>query len=302
MTIETIVEGLFFPEGPRWSATENRFYFSDILGKKVYRLHTDHSLELVFNPSEKPSGLGWLPNGDLLVVLTESQKIIRLEKDKVLAGGLSITDAHGYADISTPYGTGSNDMVVAADGTAYAGVYLPGISEEQAPGPRNLPRMGYVVMLKTDGSSEIVSSRVCFPNGSCVTPDGKTFILSETFSYMISAWDINDDGTLSNRRPFAYLGVPTDGLCLDAEGCVWVACPYFQYGDSGGYLRVADGGEVRQIIEVDHKDKSAYACRLGGTDGKDLYLCESTVLGRERQPGDGRIRLTRVDVPGVIQT
>ncbi len=300
MTIETIVEDLFFPEGPRWVQAQNSLYFSDILGKKVFRLNANRERELVFDPGEKPSGLGWMPNGDLLVVMTESQKIVRLAKDKVLAGGLSVVDAQAHADVSTEFGTGSNDMTVGADGTAYAGLFLPGLSEEEPPGPNNVPRMGYVMMVRPDGTTQLVESRVCFPNGGAITPDGKTFILAETFSYMLSAWDINSDGTLSNRRPFAYLGVPTDGISLDAQGCVWVACPYFQYGDAGGYVRVADGGEVKQVIAIDNPDKSAYACCLGGEDGKDLYLCESKVLGKERHHGDGRICLARVDVPSAL--
>ncbi|MCH7871907.1 MAG: SMP-30/gluconolactonase/LRE family protein [Planctomycetes bacterium] len=109
--------------------------------------------------------------------------------------------------------------------------------------------------------------------------------------------DINDDGTLSGRRPFANLAAPTDGISLDDEGCIWVACPYFSYGDSGGWVRVADGGEIKRVIPLEDPDKSAYACMLGGADGRDLYLCESTVLGRERFQGDGRIRRVRVDVP-----
>ena len=93
--------------------------------------------------------------------------------------------------------------------------------------------------------------------------------------------------------------MPTDGICIDEEGCAWVACPYFTYGDSGGWVRVADGGEIKQVIELEDPDKSAYACMLGGNDGRDLFLCESTVLGRERFSGDGRIRKIRVDVPGI---
>ncbi|MDA1280668.1 MAG: SMP-30/gluconolactonase/LRE family protein [Chloroflexi bacterium] len=264
---------------------------------KVSRLDDSGSVETVFDPGEFPSGLGFLENGDMLVVATESREIVRVPKEVVVTGGASRADSVHHADISTPYGTGNNDMVVGPDGTAYAGAYLSGLSEEEAPGPFNPPQFGNLVMARPDGSSQIVADRVCFPNGGAITPDGRTLIVAETFAFTLTAWDINHDGTLSNRRPFANLAAPTDGISLDAEGCIWVACPYFSYGDSGGWVRVADGGEVMQVIQLEDGDKSAYACMLGGPDGRDLYLCESTVLGRARFQGDGRIRKVRVDVP-----
>ena len=298
--IESIAEDLFFPEGPRWNQRDSKLYFSDVLSSKVSRINEAGHVETVFEPGEFPSGLGFIQNGDLLVVATSSQEILRIPSELLTKGGLSRTDASHYADISTRYNTCSNDMVVKPDGTAYAGAYLPGLSESSPPGPYNLPRFGYIVMVNSEGDSKIVADRVCFPNGGIITPDGKTLIIAETFSYSLTKWDINHDGTLSNRCPFAYLGVPTDGICIDEEGCAWVACPYFTYGDSGGWVRVADGGEIKQVIELEDPEKSAYACMLGGNDGRDLFLCESTVLGRERFSGDGRIRKIRVDVPGIV--
>ncbi len=295
--IEMVADELFFPEGPRWRADENKLYFSDVMAGKVSRVDLEGVVETVFEPGEFPSGLGFLANGDMLVVATESEEIVRVAASVVAAGGATRSDSTHHADISTPYGTGNNDMVVAPNGTAYAGAYLPGLSEYEAPGPGNMPRFGNLVMARPDGSTQVVADRVCFPNGGAITPDGRTLILSETFAFTLTAWDINGDGTLSNRRPFANLAAPTDGISLDAEGCIWVACPYFSYGDSGGWVRVADGGEIKQVIALEDADKSAYACMLGGADGRDLYLCESTVLGRDRFQGDGRIRRVRVDVP-----
>lgn len=296
-TFEKVIDGLFFPEGPRWRAEERKLYFSDILSEKVQRIDESGSIETVFLPGEPPSGLGFLAGGDLLVVATESHKILRLSADVLQRSNAMRTDAEVHADISTQFGTGNNDMVVAPNGTAYAGAYLPGLSEEFPPGPTNPPRFGNLVMVRPDGTAQIVSDRVCFPNGGAITPDGKRLILAESFAHTLTQWDINNDGTLSNRRPFAHLGAAPDGLCLDAEGCIWVACPYFAHGDSGGYVRVADGGEIKEVIAIEESDKSAYACMLGGADGRDLYLCESTLLSRDRHPGDGRIRKMRVDVP-----
>ena len=296
-SIEMVADELFFPEGPRWRADEGKLYFSDVMAGKVSRVNDDGAVETVFEPGEFPSGLGFLENGDLLVVATESQEIVRLAASVVTAGSAKRSDSSHHADISTSFGTGNNDMVVAPNGNAYAGAYLPGLSEYEAPGPANPPQFGNLVLARPDGSSQVVADRVCFPNGGAITPDGKTLIVAETFAFTLTAWDINDDGALSNRRPFANLAAPTDGISLDAEGCVWVACPYFSYGDSGGWVRVADGGEIKQIIALEDADKSAYACMLGGADGRELWLCESTVLGRDRVQGDGRIRRVRVDVP-----
>ena len=296
-SIELVADDLFFPEGPRWRAEEQKLYFSDVMAAKVSRVDDGGVVETVFEPGEFPSGLGFLGNGDLLVVATESRAIIRLDSSQVIAGSAKRSDSMHHADISTAFGTSNNDMVVAPNGNAYAGAYLPGLSEEVPPGPSNPPLFGNMVLARPDGSSQVVADRVCFPNGGAITPDGKTLIVAETFAFTLTAWDIEDDGTLSGRRPFANLAAPTDGISLDAEGCVWVACPYFSYGDSGGWVRVADGGEITQVIVLEDADKSAYACMLGGEDGRDLWLCESTVLGRERFQGDGRIRRVRVDVP-----
>ena len=296
-SIELVADDLFFPEGPRWRAEEQKLYFSDVMAAKVSRVDDGGVVETVFEPGEFPSGLGFLGNGDLLVVATESRAIIRLDSSQVIAGSAKRSDSMHHADISTAFGTSNNDMVVAPNGNAYAGAYLPGLSEEVPPGPSNPPLFGNMVLARPDGSSQVVADRVCFPNGGAITPDGKTLIVAETFAFTLTAWDIEDDGTLSGRRPFANLAAPTDGISLDAEGCVWVACPYFSYGDSGGWVRVADGGEITQVIALEDADKSAYACMLGGEDGRDLWLCESTVLGRERVQGDGRIRRGRVDVP-----
>ena len=136
-TIEMVADDLFFPEGPRWRADEKKLYFSDVMASKVSRVNEDGAVETVFEPGEFPSGLGFLANGDLLVVATDSREIVRLAADFVAAGGAARSDSMHHADVSTPYETGNNDMVVAPNGTAYAGAYLAGLSEEVPPGPAN---------------------------------------------------------------------------------------------------------------------------------------------------------------------
>ena len=188
-------------------------------------------------------------------------------------------------------------MIVLDDGTIYSGSHCPGMSEARAPGPHNPPPRGYIMMTTPHGDSTVAVDNICFPNGFCLSPDQSSLIVAETFGYALTQWDIAEDRTLHHRRPFAYLGAAPDGICLDADGCLWVACPYFQYGDSGGFIRIAQGGMVKQIIAITDPQKSAYACQLGGPDGQDLLLCESTIFGKPRHIGDGQIRLTRVEVP-----
>ena len=144
--------------------------------------------------------------------------------------------------------------------------------------------------------ARIVADRMTFPNGPVISPDGSTYIVSESFANRLSAFDIEADGSLTNRRIWADIGAPPDGITMDEEGCLWIAAPYYTYPNHGGYLRVREGGEV--VDHIDVEDKAAYACTLGGPDRKTLFLCESTLIGRERHAGDGRIRTVQVDVPG----
>lgn len=297
MTIDTLIDHLFFPESPRWHDGEQQLYFSDILNNRVYRTNLSGKIELILTAPNWISGLGWLDNGDLLAVIMHEQRLIRLPSADVHTGNCQINQSHTYANLHTPLPSIANDLVMLPDGTTYSGSFQPGMSEASAPGPHNPPRLGYIIMTTPNGESHVVEDNTCFPNGLCLTHDHASLIVAETFGYGLTMWDIRDDKRLCNRRPFAYLGAAPDGICIDSEGCVWVACPYFHYGDNGGYIRVAKGGEIKQVITIADPNKSAYACHLGGPDGRDLFLCESTVFGRERQLGDGRIRVTRVDVP-----
>ena len=132
-----------------------------------------------------------------------------------------------------------------------------------------------------------------FPNGMVITPDGRTLDRRRKLRRAGStAFDVAADGSLSNRRVWAQIDLPPDGCCLDAEGCIWVAIPT----NPGAFLRVAEGGEIKQRIDV--PDAGAYACMLGGEDGSTLFLIESREMRPEKvAAGDGRIRTVRVDVP-----
>ena len=296
---EVLVGGLTFPEGPRWRAPGDRpgpvdmggvgrLWFSDVLEAKVKAVDLDGNLEIVASMDQGwTSGLGWLPDGTLAVVSVDDGRLMAVR---------DVGQLVEIADMQAVTGFRCNDMVITADGTAYIGSPGPGLDEGKPPGPGNMPAFGYIVAVPYGGKPHIVAERVTFPNGPAITPDGSTLIFAETFGFRLTAWDIDPCGDLSNRRIWADLGVPTDGICLDEEECAWVAVPYFEYGGPGGYVRISEGGEVRQRIDVD--GYAGYACTLGGPDMRTLFMCESAVFGLQRNPGDGRIRTVEVDVPG----
>lgn len=279
-----LIDGLTFPEGPRWRG--DRLWFSDVLAGSVMTVDLQGKLTKIVDVPGRPSGLGWLPDGTLLVVSAEQGRLLAFRQGQL----------ESVADMKALTSYGCNDMVVAGDGNAYVGSTGPGLDEAKMPGPGNMSRFGFLVRVSPRGQARIDAERVTFPNGAVITPDGKTLIVAETFGFRLTAFDVAPDGSLTNRRLWADLGAPPDGICLDEEGCVWVALPYLSYGGPGAYVRIAEGGDLKQKIEVE--GYSAYACTLGGPDMRTLFLCESAILGLPRNSGDGRIRTVQVDVPG----
>jgi sugar lactone lactonase YvrE len=273
-TPKTLIEGLRFPEGPRWH--DGRFWFSDMHSKQVIAVDDSGATEVVVEVEGDPSGLGWLPDGRLLVVSMQDRRLLRLDPD-------GLTEV---ADLSALATFHCNDMVVDAEGRAYVGNFGFDLHAQAAPTPANL------VLVHPDGRTEIAADDVMFPNGTVITPDGKTLIVGESFAARLTAFDIAADGSLSGRREWAKLekAVP-DGICLDAEGAIWVASPV-----SGCVLRVREGGEVTERVEVEHE---AFACMLGGADRKTLYICTAASSDpAETDARTGRIETVEVAVPG----
>jgi sugar lactone lactonase YvrE len=271
---ELLLGGLLFPEGPRWK--DGRLWFSDQHGCEVAAVDASGRRETIVRVPAHPSGLGWTPDGKLLVVAMNDRKLLRLE-------GSSLVE---HADLSAIASFHCNDMVVDAAGRAYVGNFGFDMFGGGAPAPAAL------ALVTPDGSARAVASELMFPNGMVLTPDARTLIVGESYGGRLTAFDVADDGSLSNRRVWAQIDVPPDGCCLDAEGCVWVAVP----ANPGSFLRVAEGGAIKARIEV--PDAGAFACMLGGDDGRTLFLLESREMNPGRvQAGDGRIRTLRVDVP-----
>ncbi len=275
MEPRVVIDGLTFPEAPRWR--EGRLWFSDFYSHRVIAMTPDGRTETIVEVPGQPSGLGWLPDGDLLIVAMLDRRVLRLGR-----GGLA---THG--DLSGLAGGPCNDMVVARDGRAYVGNFGYDRHSGEAERPADLARVD------PDGAIGIAAEGLAFPNGSVITPDGATLVVAETFGRCLTAWDIGADGGLSNRRLWADLGDNhPDGICLDADGAIWVADPR-----GNETFRVCQGGEVTH--RIDTGERGSYACMLGGEARRTLYICTNRASGpAAAEARQGRIEAVEVDVAG----
>jgi sugar lactone lactonase YvrE len=253
---QMLITGIAFGESPRWH--DGRLWFADWGAQELIAVDLEGRSEVVVRVPSFPFCVDWLPDGRLLIVSARDRLLLRREPDGSLA---THADLSGLSDY--PW----NEIVVDGRGTAYVnniGFEFP--CGEFAPGT--------VALLTPDGSVRQVADGVAFPNGMAVTPDNSTLIVAESYANKLTAFDIVEDGGLSNRRVWADLGdgVP-DGLCLDAEGAVW-------YADvpNKRCVRVREGGEVLQTIDL---DRGCFACMLGGPDGKTLFLVAQEWRGME---------------------
>ncbi|MCY3567757.1 MAG: SMP-30/gluconolactonase/LRE family protein [Chloroflexi bacterium] len=270
-----VLDNLIFPEGPRWH--EGRLWFSDMHAHEVVAVTPGGERETIVEVANQPSGLGFLPDGRLLIVSMTDRKLLRLDPDGLWE----------VADISDKAPYHCNDMVTDAEGNSYIGNFGFDLTDGSP------PRATTMVLVRPQGESEIVADGLQFPNGTVITPDGGTLIVGESWGQRLTAFDIEDDATLSNQRVWAELGFPPDGICLDAEGAIWVAVPT----NPGALVRVAEGGEVLERIPV--PDMGVFACMLGGDERKTLFSLEAPTSNP--QPGDprrGRIRAFDVEVGG----
>jgi sugar lactone lactonase YvrE len=251
-TPRVLLDGLTFPEGPRWH--DGRLWFSDMYGPEVVAVDLEGQRETICEVPGQPSGLGWLPDGRLLIVSMKDRRLLRREPSGELVE---------HADLSDIATFHCNDMVVGGDGNAWVGNFGFDLHARAEPRPAKL------ALVTPDGQARAVAEDLQFPNGSVITPDGATLIVGESGAQRLTAFDIGPDGSLANRRTWAEVPGPPDGICLDAEGCIWVAIPR----NRAGVVRVAEGGEVRRHIELDERD--AFACMLGGPEGRTLFITVS---------------------------
>ena len=280
-------EGLGFGEGPRWH--DGRLWYSDFYRHGIFSMAADGSDEVLEHEvPTQPSGLGWLPGGDLLCVSMTDQKVLRFHDGEVTT----------FADISEYCVFWANDMVVSPTGYSYVGNFGFDLDARLAElGVERFmaepPPSTNLVVLGPDGVIVQVVPDMDFPNGTVITPDGATLIIGETFGSKHTAFDIGADGTLANRRVWAPLEMAaTDGMCLDAEGQIW-----FANALTHQCVRVAEGGEVTGTV---HCSQRAFACMLGGDDRRTLFVMTAGSSDRFEiaERTEGRIEAVRVDVAG----
>ena len=258
--IGTLLIGLAMGESPRWH--ENRLWFSDWGAQEIVAVDLDGNREVVVRtPFGLPFCIDWLPDGRLLIVSGRECLLLRRELDGSL---VRHADLRGLSDRAW------NEIVVDGRGN----VYING-------GP------GIIALVAPDGSARQVADRIAFPNGMAVTPDNATLIIAESHGKRLTAFDITQDGSLSNRRVWADLGsgVP-DGICIDADKAVW-------YGDvpNKRCVRVREGGAVLQTINL---DRGCFACMLGGMGNRTLFLIATEWRGMESIPEVARARTGQV--------
>ena len=277
-----LAEGIYFGEGPRWR--EGRLWFSDFHAHAVMSVSLAGDLRREVLLDDQPSGLGWTPDGTLLIVSMANRQVLARLAD----GRLSLhADLSGFTDFLC------NDMVVDAAGRAYVGNFGfdlgAAVEARGVEGAMTGAPTARLALVTPDGEVRVAASDMQFPNGAVITPDGRTLIIAETLANRLTAFDIGSDGALSGRRVWAETGGrPPDGIALDAEGAIWVANPM-----GGECVRIAEGGEVLETIDA---GQACYACMLGGEDGRTLFMMTAPPLGADAAAAPmGKVVITTVE-------
>ena len=280
-TAQVLVTGLRFPEGPRWH--DNKLWFSDMYDHAVKTVDAAGTVEVAVTVLGRPSGLGWLPDGRLLIVSMEERQLLRVDDGELVV----------HADLSHLAEFHCNDMVVDDVGRAYVGNFGFDLHEAERTHDFSTARSASMVLVEPDGTCRVVATDLAFPNGTVITPDGATLIVGESMGRCLTAFDRAGDGSLSNRRVWADVEprLP-DGICLDAEGAIWIANPF-----APECVRIAEGGQVLQVVETEHP---TYACMLGGPTGTTLHILTAAQSLPEQciAEATGAVSVIEVEVPG----
>jgi sugar lactone lactonase YvrE len=287
MKAEPFVTGLSFVEGLRWH--EGRFWYSDFYKHRISTVGPDGDVRIELAIEDQPSGLGWLPDGRLLFVAMKGQTVMRREADARVVQ---------HADLSGLATFHCNDMVVDRHGTAFVGCFGFDLDKYMADnGPAALwtaqgPPRAPIMRVTPDGRASVASAEQKFPNGMAIIDGGRTLIAAETFLPGLTAFDLAADGTLSNRRVWASLAsdppsIAPDGICADSEGAIWVANALAKE-----CVRVGAGGKILERVET---SMNAFACTLGGADGRSLVIATAQTHGAGSDVSGG-LEIARVNV------
>lgn len=276
--LKDVLTGRKFLECPRWH--EGRLWISDMRGHEVLSVGPDGDARVEIEFPGQPSGMGWMPDGTLLIGSLKGRVVMRWRADR----GLEL-----HADLTSLTVGGTNDMIVDDQGRGYIGSFGFDLFGGAPEAPGN------IVRVDPDGSARVVADGLAFPNGMVILPGGRQLVVSESYGERLTAFDIGEDGGLSNGHVIVECGTHTDGICLDAESAIWVAQP-----DAQRWVRVQLDGKVTDTIQID--GRRAIACWLGGPDGHTFYGVTHRIwtddTGKER--GESKLETTRVAVPGVV--
>jgi sugar lactone lactonase YvrE len=269
-------DGFIFLEGPRWHA--GTLWVSDMMDRRVYRVTEAGQRESVCQVPERPSGIGFLPEGTPIVSSGGDRKVMKILGDRIEV----------HADLITMASGDLNELITDADGRAYVGNFGYDILAGAPRAPAEL------ILVEPSGAARVVARDLDFPNGTVIKDGGRTLVIAETWSCRLTAYDRAADGSLSGRRVYADLeGRSPDGLCLDLEGGIWVSCL-----DAGEFVRIVEGGHVTDRVQC--PGRLAVACALGGSDGRSLFC--STYAGHLEDAmalkRNGAIEVASVAVPG----
>jgi sugar lactone lactonase YvrE len=292
-TASVLVEGRYFCEGPRWH--DGRFWVSDFYAHEVCSVGMEGDLRLeVELGDERPSGLGWLPDGRLLVVGMTRRQVLRREHD----GSLVL-----HADLNEIATFHANDMLVDANGYAYVGNFgfdldatleqlgIEGLLAALIADPA--PYLADLAVVSPDGTATVAAPRLAFPNGMVLLDAGRTLVVAQTLGFELTAFTHADDGTLSDQRTWASLAslmVAPDGIAADAAGGIWVANAMAPTA-----IRVEQGGAVTDTV---HTSQNAYACAVGGPAGRHLLVCTS---GSLTAPEVGAARTGKLELVELLE-
>jgi sugar lactone lactonase YvrE len=254
-----LLDGLGMPESPRWH--NGRLWFSDWGAGEIVTVDLDGNSEVVGRGPEGPGwAVNWLPDGRMLMTGNE---LIRVEPDgsRVRHADLSRISAYGWSELTID---GRANVYVNTINFDFAD-FNDVLANQQAPGK--------IALVTPDGEAREVAGELAFPNGMVVTPDNRVLVVAESFAGRLTAFDIAENGTLSNRRVWAD-GVGPDGICLDAEGCIWSSSGTM----TNDCARIREGGDIIERIEL---DRSCFATMLGGPDRRTLFMLTAEWRGTE---------------------